>query len=148
MTLLHVTHQINARVGLSRAYQGGAPDVNDDGPSYFLNIKSYQSTTHQPSTDPTSNHEGHPETPHFKPCCYSKDSIVSCINMIQNIHEKSVADHFIMKFQHVNILPNFGKSVIDDLEAISDRAKMLHGSQIVTHPLNDSPTNPTPKMSA
>ncbi|KAL2537832.1 hypothetical protein Fot_19223 [Forsythia ovata] len=76
----------------------------------------------------------------------SKDSIVRCINMIQKIHEKLVANHFILKFHSVNILFHFGKSIKDDMEAVSDRAKMLQGSQILSQSLNDNPIGPSPKM--
>ncbi|KAL2505259.1 hypothetical protein Adt_20880 [Abeliophyllum distichum] len=42
----HTTHPNNAQHSLSRAYQGGDLDANDDGHSCFQNIKSYQSNVH------------------------------------------------------------------------------------------------------
>ncbi|KAL2552335.1 hypothetical protein Fot_05954 [Forsythia ovata] len=64
--------------------------------------------------------QGNVTDPKEKPCCYTKDSIVRRINMLQSTHEKLVADHFILKFHSMNSLAEFGKSIIVGLEAVSD----------------------------
>ncbi|KAL2463084.1 hypothetical protein Fot_54321 [Forsythia ovata] len=139
------TYPKNAIHLLSRAYQGADVNGNVNGPSCFQNIKSCQPNTHQPSTDAASNQEGEPEMNNFKPCCYTKDSIVRHINMIQSTHEKLVADHFVLKFHSMKILDEFGKSIIADLEAVSDFGKTLQGSQIVHQTLKDIPSYTIPK---
>ncbi|KAL2537831.1 Uncharacterized protein Fot_19222 [Forsythia ovata] len=52
-----INHRNIGRCVDQTAYEVGAPNTNNDGHSCFVNIKSFQSTTHYPSTDHAFNHE-------------------------------------------------------------------------------------------